>query len=78
VRQRPGVASVLLGARTTDQLDDNLGALSWHLSDDEMRDLTEVSAPGMPLYPMGFLERYAGVDVWARLGTRAQAPPIGR
>lgn len=74
VRQRPGISSVLLGVRTIAQLDDNLGALSWELSDDEMRRLTEVSAPGVPLYPHGFLESYAGVDYWERLGTRVESP----
>ena len=56
----------------------NLGALAWELSPEEMQRLNEVSAPGIPLYPMGFLERYAGVDVWERLTTRAEPPPIGR
>jgi aryl-alcohol dehydrogenase (NADP+) len=76
VRQRPGISSVLLGVRTMAQLDDNLGALSWDLTDDDMRRLTEVSAPGVPLYPHGFLESYAGVDYWERLGTRVE-PPLG-
>jgi aryl-alcohol dehydrogenase (NADP+) len=76
VRQRPGVRSVLLGVRTMGQLDDNLGALDWDLSADEMRRLTQVSAPGIPLYPHGFLESYAGVDYWDRLGTRL-TPPLG-
>lgn len=78
VRQRPGVASVLLGARNADQLDDNIGALAWDLTDDDMQRLSEVSAPGIPLYPQGFMERYAGVDIWERLTTRAAPPPIGR
>lgn len=77
VRQRPGVASVLIGCRTVEQLDDNLGALAWDLSDEEMDVLSRVSAPGIPLYPHGFLEAYAGVDVWERLITRAEPPPIG-
>jgi aryl-alcohol dehydrogenase (NADP+) len=78
VRRRPGVASVLIGCRSVEQLDDNLGALSWDLSDEEITALTRASAPGIPLYPHGFLEAYAGVDVWERLGTRAEPPPIGR
>ncbi|MGD2043339.1 MAG: aldo/keto reductase [Acidimicrobiia bacterium] len=72
VRNRPGVTSVLLGCRTVAQLDDNLAALSWNLDDDEMASLTEVSAPGMPTYPHGFLESLAGVDTWERMGTRAE------
>jgi len=72
VRNRPGVCSVLLGCRTVDQLEDNLAALDWDLTPEEMIVLTEKSAPGMPTYPHGFLEKLAGVDVWQRLGTRTQ------
>jgi aryl-alcohol dehydrogenase (NADP+) len=77
VRQRPGVSSVLLGCRTVAQLEDNLGALQWELTSEEMGRLNDVSAPGIPIYPHGFLEAYAGVDVWERLGTRVTPPPIG-
>lgn len=78
VRERPGVSSVLLGCRTIEQLDDNLGALQWRLAEEEMSRLTHVSAPGIPVYPNGFLEAYAAVDIWERLGTRTAPPPIGR
>ncbi len=74
VRNRPTVSSVLLGCRTTDQLDDNLAALEWDLTEEEMATLNEVSAPGIPAYPQGFLENEAGVTVWERLQTRV-APP---
>ena len=74
LRRRPMVASVLLGCRSVEQLDDNLAALRWDLSDDEMGALTEVSAPGIPTYPQGFLEIEAGVDVWKELGTRNARP----
>jgi aryl-alcohol dehydrogenase (NADP+) len=77
VRERPGVSSVLLGCRTVAQLEDNVGALGWELTEDEMQLLNMVSAPGIPLYPHGFLELYAGVDIWERLGTRSERPPIG-
>ena len=69
LRDRPSVSSVLLGCRTVDQLDDNLGALHWRLDDDEMASLTEISAPGIPDYLQGFLQENAGVDVWRQLGT---------
>lgn len=72
VRSRPGVTSVLLGCRTVAQLEDNLAALEWNLEADEMASLTEVSAPGMPTYPHGFLESLAGVDTWERMGTRVE------
>jgi aryl-alcohol dehydrogenase-like predicted oxidoreductase len=69
VRKRPTVSSVLLGCRTTAQLADNLAALQWDLTDGEMHTLNEVSAPGIPAYPQGFLENEAGVTAWQRLQT---------
>jgi hypothetical protein len=59
------------------QLEDNLGSLTWNLGDEEMTILTEVSAPGIPIYPHGFMESYAGFDMWAKLGTRKDAPLVG-
>ncbi len=50
---RPAVTSVILGARTVAQLDDNLGAAGMHLSDEETERLTEVSAPLVADYPYG-------------------------
>jgi aryl-alcohol dehydrogenase-like predicted oxidoreductase len=47
---RPGVASVMVGARTDDQLADNLAAVDSTLSDDERARLDEVSAPPL-IYP---------------------------
>lgn len=76
LRARPGVSSVLLGCRTVDQLEENLGALEWDLTRAEMSDLNAASAPGIPTYPYGFLEVEAGVDVWERLATRTR-PPFG-
>jgi aryl-alcohol dehydrogenase-like predicted oxidoreductase len=70
--QRPGVRSVLLGARTAEQLEDNLGAAGFTLSDDEMTALTAVSAPDLPPYPYAMLEEYTGLSVWKELGV-AQA-----
>jgi aryl-alcohol dehydrogenase-like predicted oxidoreductase len=53
VAQRPGVSSVILGARTTDQLRDNLTAADLVLTDDEMARLDEVSDPQPAPYPYG-------------------------
>lgn len=50
---RPGVTSVILGARTTEQLEDNLGAASLHLDPEETRVLDEASDPGAADYPYG-------------------------
>ncbi|HEY6597129.1 MAG TPA: aldo/keto reductase [Asanoa sp.] len=47
---RPAVTSVLIGARTDEQLADNLAAADLTLTDDERRRLDEVSAPPL-LYP---------------------------
>ena len=47
---RPGVSSVIVGARTEEQLADNLGAADVVLTDDERARLDEVSAPPL-LYP---------------------------
>lgn len=50
---RPAVTSVILGARTVEQLDDNLGAAGLHLSDKETALLTDASAPIVSDYPYG-------------------------
>lgn len=48
--QKPAVTSVIIGARTMEQLRENLKAGEVKLSDEEMRRLDEVSARPMP-YP---------------------------
>lgn len=68
---RPGVASVLLGARTTEQLKDNLAASDLTLERDQLERLTVASASGLPPYPYGMIEDICGVDVWKHLGTSA-------
>ena len=50
---RPAVTSVILGARTTSQLDDNLGAAGVHLSGEETARLDAASDPGAADYPYG-------------------------
>ncbi|MGY6499310.1 MAG: aldo/keto reductase [Acidimicrobiales bacterium] len=66
---RPGVASVLLGARTVGQLAETLDAADLRLTGDEVDELTAVSAPGLPPYPYGMIQDACEVDVWRRLGT---------
>jgi aryl-alcohol dehydrogenase-like predicted oxidoreductase len=68
---RPGVASVLLGARTVDQLQDNLAAADLVLDEDQVQRLTVASAIDLPPYPYGMIEDYCDVDIWQRLGTAA-------
>ncbi|KRF06221.1 dehydratase [Arthrobacter sp. Soil782] len=53
VAQQPAVTSVILGARTREQLEDNLGAAALTLSSDELERLSQASAPGLADYPYG-------------------------
>jgi aryl-alcohol dehydrogenase-like predicted oxidoreductase len=50
---RPTVTSVILGARTVEQLEDNLGAAGLHLSEEHTRRLDEASDPAPADYPYG-------------------------
>ena len=59
---RPAVTSVILGARTVEQLRDNLAAADLVLTDEQQQRLTDASAPRVDDYPYGA----AGVDQRAR------------
>jgi aryl-alcohol dehydrogenase-like predicted oxidoreductase len=50
---RPAVTSVILGARTTGQLEDNLAAAGLHHTADETATLEAASDPGAADYPYG-------------------------
>lgn len=52
---QPGVTSTILGARTLEQLDDNLGALDVRLSPEHVAALDQVSQPTLD-FPAGFLQ----------------------
>lgn len=65
VAAQPAVSSVILGVRTPGQLHDNLGAADLHLTDEELRRLTEASAPQLddyPYGPAGVRQRHRGVS----------------
>ena len=51
---RPAVAAPIVGARRLEQLEDNLGAVDWRLSDEQVARLDEVSAPE-PVHPYDFI-----------------------
>jgi aryl-alcohol dehydrogenase-like predicted oxidoreductase len=57
---RPSVATVIIGARNEQQLRENLGAIGWALTADQIKQLDEASAV-TPAYPYwhqrGFAER---------------------
>jgi len=56
---KPHVMSVIIGAKTLDQLDDNLAAVDLTLSAEEIAKLDEVSALS-PEYPNWMLARQGG------------------
>lgn len=60
VQAKPGVTSSIIGARTLDQLKDNLGALSVRLTPAHIASLDEASKPALN-FPHDFLERTASV-----------------
>jgi aryl-alcohol dehydrogenase-like predicted oxidoreductase len=65
VQQRPGVSSVIIGARTLKQLDDNLGALEVKLAPQQIAKLDELSKPTLN-FPAAFLQMAPG---FAQAGT---------
>ena len=50
VTRKPGVDTVIIGARNEAQLQDNLAAATWKLSDEEVERLDQISAIALP-YP---------------------------
>jgi aryl-alcohol dehydrogenase-like predicted oxidoreductase len=53
--RKPGVCSVIIGARTPDQLADNLKAANWEMMPDDVTKLDELSQPPQ-MYPYWMLE----------------------
>jgi diketogulonate reductase-like aldo/keto reductase len=69
--RQPAVGSVILGARTLQQFEDNLGALDVMLPDEAMRALDEVSAPPLQ-FPYSFFaqDQQAQVHGGAAVGDK--------
>ncbi|HVN03876.1 MAG TPA: aldo/keto reductase [Bryobacteraceae bacterium] len=59
VTRKPGVDTVIIGARHEKQLRDNLAAATWTLADAEVERLDEVSALPLP-YPYWHQQKFAG------------------
>jgi aryl-alcohol dehydrogenase-like predicted oxidoreductase len=59
VMRKPGVDTVIIGARNEEQLRDNLAAASWALTEAEVETLDEVSALPLP-YPYWHQQKFAG------------------
>ncbi len=50
VLQRPTVSNIIIGARNEEQLKQNLGAVGWQLTVDQVKRLDKVSEV-LPAYP---------------------------
>lgn len=72
---RPAVASVLVGASTASQLDDNLGAADVKLTAEDLEQLDAASRPVTP-YPNWFTARVADSKVHEALGIPLAVPPL--
>ena len=59
VQSQPGITSTIIGARTADQLLDNVGALDVRLSPEQTAALEEVSRPKLN-FPFDFVRNAAG------------------
>lgn len=57
VLHKPGVTAPIFGARTLDQLEQNLGCVGWKLTPEEVARLDEASAIPLPS-PYNFIARY--------------------
>jgi aryl-alcohol dehydrogenase-like predicted oxidoreductase len=65
--QRPGVANLVIGARNEEQLRQNLGAVGWSLSPEQVAKL-DAASQRTPIYPYwhqkGFDERNPKPTQW--------------
>ncbi|KIU51415.1 MULTISPECIES: aldo/keto reductase [Bradyrhizobium] len=61
---RPSVSSVIIGARDEAQLRDNLGAVGWSLTPEQIARLDKASAvmPAYPYYPYRIQEGFARIN----------------
>jgi len=66
---RPGVATLLVGARTTEQLEQSFAAARGLLPAESAMRLTEASAPGLRPYPYGMIEPSRSETIWGEQGT---------
>ncbi|KAG0085531.1 hypothetical protein BGZ93_000626 [Podila epicladia] len=69
--QKPGITAPLLGVRTIEQLEDNLGALEFTLSSEQMRRLDQVSNPASWPFPQ---EVFQNLNRFVGLGLEIEVP----
>src|SRR5918992_1367002 len=70
VLRKQGVTSVIVGARTEEQLRDNLKAASWEMTEEEVRRLDKVSATP-PIYPYWHQRRFNSERIPQDVGASA-------
>jgi aryl-alcohol dehydrogenase-like predicted oxidoreductase len=73
VQHRPGVTATIIGARTLQQLEDNLAALELALSPQQTAQLDEVTAPHLN-FPFDFVKHAAGFSSSGTTINGVQAP----
>ena len=79
LQQRPGVTSTIIGARTMEQLDDNVGALAITLTHEQVAALDKATTPTLP-FPADMLSMvpafaYGGTTInGTTMKAWAQAP----
>ncbi len=68
ILRKPTISNIVVGARNEEQLKQNLGAIGWRLTDEEVARLDKVSHPGWP-YPywhqQGFKQLIPGLPAVA-------------
>ncbi|KAF9436563.1 hypothetical protein BGZ76_003611 [Entomortierella beljakovae] len=69
--QKPGITSPLVGARTLSQLEDNLGAMDFKLSESQMARLDAVSNPTEWPFPHSIAKE---VDAWTGPNIKIEFP----
>ena len=52
--RQDGVTAPIIGARTLEHLEDNIGASGWELTSEQVEELSEASAPE-DIYPYRFI-----------------------
>ena len=73
VQKRPGVTSTIIGARTLEQLDQNLGSLGVTLTAQQRSRLDELSQPELA-FPMKFLMAMAGSFMHGGISVNGETP----
>ena len=60
--QNPAVSGIIFGARTIEQLEDNLRSMSFSLTEEDMRTLSKASESPLP-YPYEYIARF-NTRIW--------------